>query len=115
MVPLTSLKLPGHVAASILWNELLEENEDKVSIPIRSGMKIKIFYMKERINGFKSIAVPEELKIIPDWFKSKIYDTIDRELQIIRLVDKPLQQILSAINEELATRQSLLLEDEFEF
>jgi len=115
VVPLTSLKLPGHVAASILWNELLEENEDKVSIPIRSGMKIKIFYMKERINGFKSIAVPEELKIIPDWFKSKIYDTIDRELQIIRLVDKPLQQILSAINEELATRQSLLIEDEFEF
>lgn len=115
IVPLTSLKLPGHVAASILWNELLIENDDKESIPIRSGMKIKIFYLKNRINGFKSIAIPEEIKIIPDWCKNIIYDNIDREQQMIRLVDKPLQQILDAIGEQLATRQTLLIDDEFEF
>lgn len=113
-VPLTSLKLPGHVAASILWNELLEENHDKETIRINSGMKIKVFLLKNRINGFKSIAVPTDVKVMPEWFKDKISDIIDRELQTVRLVDKPLGQILDAINETLPTKQSLLVDEEFE-
>lgn len=112
--PLSKLRLPGHVAAAILWNELLKENNDTESMNIISGMKIKRFYLKNKINDLNSIAVPTDTKILPQWFYDKISDNIDRNKQVIRLVDNPLIQILSAINEELPTKQLLLIDSEFE-
>ena len=51
-------RLPGHVAAAIHYNLALQKYEDKESIEITSGMKIKVFYLKQKIGKFKSIAVP---------------------------------------------------------
>lgn len=114
---LKSLRLPGHVAASICWNESLKKYNDKESIPITSGMKIKVFYFKNKIkiNEFKSIAIPTDLKILPKWFETEIVNKISIEDQLIRLIDSPVLQILQAINRKLPTNQTLLLDDEFEY
>ncbi len=40
------VRLPGHVAASILYNICREKFNDKESIPITSGMKIKVFCVR---------------------------------------------------------------------
>lgn len=110
----SGLRLPGHVAAAILWNTLLDEYQDKESMRISSGMKIKTFYLSKKIHGFKSIAIPTDLTILPEWFKENIEKFVDREAQAERLVDSPLKNILVAINEPLPTKKSLLIDEEFE-
>lgn len=110
---LTVLRLPGHVRASILWNELLKKYNDVENLPITSGMKIKKFNLKNEINGIKSIAVPTDLKIVPQWFVDNIIPLIDKERQVVGLIDKPIMQILPAINEVLPTKQLLLIDEEF--
>ena len=108
-------RLPGHVAASILYNEQLDEYNDLASLRITSGMKIKIFYLKKPIGRFKAIALPTDLDIIPDWFHEYFSDKIDRDAQLYRLVDKPLEHILKAIDEEVPTAQLLHIKELFEF
>ena len=108
-------RLPGHVSASILYNEQLDEYNDLASLRITSGMKIKIFYLKKPIGRFKAIALPTDLDIIPNWFHEQFSDRIDRDAQLYRLVDKPLEHILKAIDEEVPTAQLLHLKELFEF
>lgn len=114
---LTELRLPGHVAASICWNELLREYKDKETLPITDGTKIKVFYFidKFRVKGFKAVAVPTDLKFFPKWFIDNYLDKLCVESQLQRLVDSPIIQILNALNEKLPTRQLLLLKEEFEY
>lgn len=105
-------KLPGHVSASILYNMCLDKYNDKESPPIVSGMKIKVFYLKNKIDRFKSIAIPVDIEQIPSWF-SKF--EIDREAHIERLVDNPLTNILKAIDKQVPSKQSLLTDSLLEF
>jgi DNA polymerase elongation subunit (family B) len=109
-----STRLPGHVRASIFWNQCLEKYGDKVSFKISSGMKIRIFYFQKKIGDFNSIAVPVDLEVIPDWFKENFAELIDKEKQIDRLIDKPLNSILSAIKKTIPSRKSMLIEELFE-
>ena len=105
----SSTRLPGHVAASIFYNQLLEKHEDKVSPPIMTGMKIKVFYLTEKYGQFHSIALPTDIDMVPKWFLEEY--TIDREKHIERLVDKPLGNIIKAIGREVPTAQSLVVDD----
>jgi DNA polymerase elongation subunit (family B) len=101
--------LPGHVAASICYNLCLDKFNDKVSIRITSGMKIKVFYLKHILfEKFKSIALPTDIEIIPEWF----YDTckIDNEQQLERLVDNPLRNIIKAIDREPPSKQERMFQ-----
>lgn len=107
-------RLPGHVAAAIHYNECLKKYEDKISIPIISGMKIKVFYLAGKTHDkFKSIALPTDLEIVPKWFIDNY--KIDYEAHIERLVDNPLQNILKAVGKRTPTRQDLLIDDLFQF
>ena len=106
-------RLPGHVAAAILYNKMLEEHGDKSSPQIFSGFKLKIFYLTKRIGRFKAIAVPTDLTEIPQWFMDEFVPLIDTDAQIERLVDKPLEKIFDAINKKVPTPQSLYLDDLF--
>lgn len=108
-------RLPGHVAASIFWNKQLEENGDKESIVITSNMKIKVFYLKKEFGRFKSIAIPTDTEAIPSWFKEQFLHLVDRDAQIQRLVDDPLQHIFTAIGRETPSRQSMLVDELLEF
>ena len=106
-------KLPGHVAAAIHWNKQLAERNDKVSIPIMSGMNIKVFYLTKKVGIFKSIAIPVDIEEVPAWFLEEF--TVDAKAHMERLVDKPLNNILKAIGEETPTKQSLLTDFLFQF
>lgn len=102
-------RLPGHVAAAIHYNLKLKEYNDKASLVIRSGMKIKVFYLIGKQDGkFKSIALPTDLEVVPKWFLDNF--RIDRDAHIERLVDNPLSNILKAIGKEPPSRQSLLVD-----
>lgn len=110
----TGLRLPGHVAASILYNECLERYDDKVSFRIMSGFKIRVFYLKAKEGRFTSIALPTDTEEIPEWFKEEYMSRIDLDAQIKRLVDKPLLNVIKAVGKRPPTRQTLLADKAFE-
>lgn len=104
-------RLPGHVAASIHYNLCLARYDDKITMPIVSGMKIKTFYLKEKQGKFKSIALPTDIDIIPEWFIMDFKPLIDRDHQGERLVDDNLSLIFKAIGKEVPTRQTVAVMD----
>ena len=106
-------RLPGHVAAAIHYNMNLKHFEDKISLPIMSGMKIKVFYLKSKYGRFKSIAIPTDAEFVPDWFIENF--EIDRDAHIERLIDNPLQNILKAVDKRVPTVQSLIFDEEWSF
>lgn len=113
------LRLPGHVSSAILWNHMMKENNDLESPEIVSGMKIKEYYLVKEIllndRKFKSIALPSDLSKIPLWFSEKFVKLIDREEQVVKLIDGPFEKITNAIKEDLPTKNLLLIDEEFEY
>jgi len=109
------VRLPGHVAASIHYNQCLEEYNDKESLAITSGMKIKVFYLKQKFGRFKSIALPTDTEVIPQWFVNNYVHLIDRDAHIERLVDNPLNNIIHAIDKVSPTKQIMLTDSLIEW
>jgi DNA polymerase elongation subunit (family B) len=107
--------ITGHAMAAIHWNKCLEIFEDKESLQIVSGMRIKTFYLRKKIGPFKSIAVPVDLETVPKWFTEEMAPLIDRDQQIVRVIDKVCKPLLDAIGEKLPTRKTLLIEELVEF
>jgi len=110
-----NLRLPGHVAAAMFYNKCLEVYGDKESPKIISGNKIKTYYLTKKFDIFKSIALPTDLKHPPEWFTKHFAHLIDREGQLTRLVDKPLQSILTAIGEYSPTPRTIIMDEMFEY
>lgn len=108
-------KLPGHVSAAIFYNLCLDAYGDVENFKITSGMKIKTFYLKKKFGRFKSIALPTDLKHPPKWFTEHFSDIIDRDAQVLRLVDKPLETILGAIGKYVPSPMTILYEDVVEY
>lgn len=106
-------RLPGHVAAAIHYNNMLELYEDRVSMPIMSGMKLKVFYLNRHRGRFKSIALPTDAEFVPTWFLEDF--DVDKKAHILRLVDNPLQNILKAVGKKTPTKESLIFDQEWEF
>lgn len=106
-------RLPGHVAAAIHYNMMLKEYDDKVSFPIMSGMKIKVFNLKVPCGRFTSIALPTDAEFVPEWFINNF--VIDKKLHIEKLVDNPLQNILKAVDKRPPSKDSLVFEEEWAF
>jgi DNA polymerase elongation subunit (family B) len=108
-------KLPGHVSASMFWNKCLDEYSDTTSVKITSGSKIKVFYLIKPFGRFKSIAIPTDTKKLPEWFNEHYLKLVDRQAQITRLVDAPLENIIGAIGKVIPTRKSLLVDELVEY
>jgi DNA polymerase elongation subunit (family B) len=109
------LRVPGHVMAAIFYNKCLEVYGDKESPKIVSGMKIKKYYLTKKFDKFKSIAIPTDMKAPPPWFMEHFAPLIDRKAQLTRLVDNPLQSILTAIGEYAPTKKTVMVDDLFEY
>lgn len=107
--------LPGHVAASMFWNKCIEEYNDLVNTKISSGMKIRVFYFQKTFGRFKSIAVPADLKALPEWFIKYYHGIIDRQTQVTKLVDDPLENLVAAIGKIIPTKKSLLVDELVEY
>jgi DNA polymerase elongation subunit (family B) len=109
--------ISGHVRAALHYNHSLKKYDDKISFPIKDGMKIRIFYLIGKfepyilLNGeqlnFDSIALPTDIEVVPQWFFDNI--TVDIDAHITRLVDNPLKNILKAIGKEPPNKQSLFI------
>lgn len=106
-------RLPGHVAASIYYNECLQTHNDTFSGEIYSGMKIKVFYLMGKHGKFKSIAIPSDIEVVPKWFLSEF--EVDRAAHVLRLIDRPLENIIKAIGERSPSKQSIYVADSVEF
>jgi len=105
--------LPGHVAACIHYNLCLEEYGDKESMPISSGMKIKVFYITKSVGRFKAIALPTDTEVVPQWFLD--YYDVDRAAHIDRLINNPLGNIIKSIPKEVPSRQGMLVDSLLDF
>lgn len=108
-----STRLPGHVAAAIHYNQCRKKYNDHESLEINTGMKIKVFYLTQKHGYFKSIALPTDLNEVPQWFLDNF--SINRSMHVERLVDNPLGNIIKAIEKEVPTQQSLIVDDLLSF
>jgi len=89
-----SRTVPGHVQASLNWNSVLREREDKIRTKVSSGMKIRVYYLKQNRWEFKSIAIPTDEPEIPDWFRELPFDM--KKMGEV-LIDQKLKSIYSAL------------------
>lgn len=100
------VNLPGHVRASINYNEYVQKIEGKNAKLIKSGDKVLIFYFKPNQEGFKNIAIPSELSKLPKWFNNF---EIDKEATETKMIDAKLEGIFNALGYDVPTFQGTLL------
>lgn len=98
------VNMAGHIRASINYNESLKFYDDKKSLPITSGSKIKTVYLKKNDNNFKSMAFPAEMDELPDWFVKNF--EVDMKVMEGKLIDKKLENIFSALGWAVPTKQT---------
>lgn len=106
-----TINLPGGHAAAIMWNKCLSSYNDLESPRITSGSKMYTFYLTKKIGRFKSIAVPKDIDVLPDWFIEHFEPIIDRNAQILRLVDRPMEIMISVAGIAVPTKKKLKLEE----
>jgi DNA polymerase elongation subunit (family B) len=106
-------RLPGHVRASINFNETLKEVGDNTINPIMSGSKIRVFYLAQNDHKFTSISIPSDLETLPSWFTERF--TIDVKLTSSKLVDDKISILFAPLNWEVPTVQSALVNSLLEF
>jgi len=105
----STCRLSGGASAAIHYNMCLKEYDDKVSMEIVSGTKIKVFHLVQPRGRFKTIAIPTDIEIVPQWFLDNF--KVDKKAHIERLVDNPLTNIIKAIGRKVPTRHSLMVDD----
>lgn len=108
------LRVPGHVKAAMFWNKCKTEYNDNESLAIVSGMKIRVLYLTKPFNGFTNIAIPVDLRAVPEWFNEHFLKLIDKKKQSVRLVNMPMKSVLLAIGEMIPTRKKLMIDDMFD-
>ena len=75
--------MPGHVRASINWNNCKHMYDDKYSLPITDGAKVIVCKLKNNPLNYTSIAYPVDELRIPDWFKDMPFDSEAMEQTIL--------------------------------
>lgn len=96
-------KLPGHVRAAINYNEEAKKHEGNGAELIRSGEKIRIFYLKDNPNKYTTMAFPAGKDGFPKWFIDEF--DIDTKLTEEKMVDAKLKGIFSALGWDVPTFQ----------
>lgn len=106
-------RVPGHVRAAIYYNRQLKKHKDTKSLSITSGMRVNVFYLQVPEGKYKSIAIPVDIEEIPQWFYDDV--EINKNMQLLRLIDNPLKNVLKAIGKEPPTHQTLFVHKTLEF
>ena len=75
--------MPGHVRASMNWNELRSAYRDNYSLPIMDGQKVIVCKLRPNPMGYTSIAYPIDELNLPGWFKELPFDHKEMEATII--------------------------------
>ena len=109
----TKVMIPGHVRASINWNNMLLANSDAYSMKITDGMKVIVCRLKSNNMGYTSIAYPTDEMQLPDWFKELPFDDASMETAV---VDKKVENLLGVLKWDLsATDTTNTFHSLFEF
>ena len=105
--------MPGHVRASINWNNLKRMNGDKYSQEIVDGMKVIVCKLKQNPLGYTSVAYPTDELRIPDWFKELPFDDDAMESTII---DNKLDNLIGVLEYDInSTQQKNTFNNLFDF
>ena len=105
--------IPGHVRASINWNEIKQAMSDNYSMTITDGMKVIVCKLKSNAMGYASIAYPTDELQLPDWFKQMPFDDEAMEESVL---NKKIKNVLGAMNWDLdRMNESEALQEFFDF
>jgi len=105
--------IPGHVRASINWNDLKYANSDQYSMNIMDGAKVVVCRLKNNPMNYSSIAYPTDELNLPQWFKELPFDEDAMEEAVL---DKKIQNVLGVMNWDLSrSNDSKAMQTFFEF
>jgi len=95
--------MPGHVRASINWNNLKKMHNDKYSMEIHDGMKVIVCKLKKNPLDYTSVAYPTDEMHIPSWFKDLPFDNDAMEST---LIDNKLGNLLGVLGWDIKSTES---------
>ena len=104
--------IPGHVMASLNWNQLRSIYNDNYSIKIQDGAKVIVCKLCNNTHGINSIAYPVDEMQLPDWFKRLPFD---REAMEAALIDKKLKNLLSVLDLDISDKNDTTFNQLFTF
>jgi len=105
--------IPGHVRASINWNNFKQAQGDNYSMTITDGMKVIVCRLKSNAMGYDSIAYPTDEMHLPDWFKELPFDEEAMEMAVL---DKKVTNVIGAMGFDLTRiHESETMQQFFEF
>ena len=87
----TKVMIPGHVRASINWNNMLKANSDAYSMKITDGMKVIVCRLKSKYGIYK-YCLSNRRNAYNDWFKQLPFDDDAMEKAV---VDKKVENLLN--------------------
>jgi DNA polymerase elongation subunit (family B) len=95
--------MPGHVRASINWNNCKQMHGDKYSMPITDGAKVIVCKLKNNPLGYTSIAYPVDEMRIPKWFQELPFDSEAMESTI---VDQKIDNLIGVLNWDVQSTET---------
>ena len=105
--------IPGHVRASINWNNLKQANSDNYSLPITDGAKVIVCRLRSNPMGYTSVAYPTDELNLPEWFKELPFDDDGMEEAVL---DKKIENVIGAMGYDMSRmNESETLQAFFEF
>lgn len=105
--------IPGHVRASINWNDIKKAFGDNYSMTIMDGMKVIVCRLRNNPMGYSSIAYPTDELNLPQWFKDLPFDDAGMEEAVL---DKKIENVLGQMGWDLSqTKESEALQEFFSF
>jgi len=105
--------IPGHVRASINWNNLKKANSDAYSLSVTDGAKVIVCKLRNNPMGYTSVAYPTDELNLPQWFKDLPFDEDAMEETVL---DKKVANVIGPMGFDLSrTTQSETLSTFFEF
>lgn len=108
-----SSMIPGHVRASINWNDIKKAFGDNYSMTITDGMKVIVCRLRNNPMGYSSIAYPTDELNLPQWFKDMPFDDAGMEEAVL---DKKIENVLGQMGWDLSqTKESEALQEFFSF
>jgi hypothetical protein len=105
--------IPGHVRASLNYNQLRKIYNDYSSLEITDGFKVTVCKLKDTVLGLQSVALPADQLVIPDWFKQLPFDNDAMEEA---LITKKVENLLGVLGWDLNDgRNNKTFDDMFSF
>jgi hypothetical protein len=104
--------MPEQVRASLNWNSLCDQFNDRHAMRISDGFKIIVCKLKPNVYKMTSVAYPIDEPHLPQWFKELPFDEAIMEEKI---VDNKLTNLVGVLDWDLALTKDTLGDEFFDF